>query len=84
MKIEAIHIERQSNGCQCGTLVYHQGGESGHVLWMLIWRRGQQVMADFVPGEGASQATIRAHHAQLVDTLVQAVFERVNRKALFS
>ena len=84
MKIDSIHIERQTNGCQCGTLAYHLGDEVGHVLWVLVWRRGQQVVADFVPGEGATPAAIRAHHAELVDALVGTVFEQVNRKALFS
>ena len=84
MKIESIQIERQSNGCQCGTLIVRDGASSAHLLWMLVWRRGQQVVAEFVPGEGADQALVRAHHAELVDTVVKAVFDRVSRKALFS
>ncbi|MNT76520.1 hypothetical protein D3C72_2155380 [compost metagenome] len=55
-----------------------------HVLWVLIWRRGQQVVAEFVPGEGATQDLIRVHHARLVDTVVKSVFDRISRKALFS
>jgi hypothetical protein len=84
MKIESIQIERQTNGVQCGTLVLREEDTTSHVLWMLIWRRGQQVVAEFVPGEGATQAQIRAHHATLVDTVVKNVFDRVSRKALFS
>ena len=82
--IDSIHIERQTNGCQCGTLIVRSGETIAHVLWVLIWRRGQQVVAEFVPGEGATQDLIRAHHAQLVDTVVKSIFDRVSRKALFS
>lgn len=82
--IESILIERQTNGCQCGTLIVRTGDERAHVLWVLIWRRGQQVVAEFVPGEGATQTLIRECHAQLVDSVVKSVFERVSRKALFS
>jgi hypothetical protein len=82
--IESIHIERQTNGCQCGTLILRNGDEVAHVLWLLIWRRGQQVVAEFVPGEGATQDMIRANHAHLVDTVVKSIFDRVSRKALFS
>ncbi|MNS25710.1 hypothetical protein D3C72_576110 [compost metagenome] len=84
MTIESIIIERQANGCQCGTLVVREGGEPAHVLWMLQWRRGQQVVAEFVPGEGATQDLIRAHHARLVEATTKDVFDRVSRKALFS
>ena len=84
MQIHSIQIERQTNGCQCGTLVIRQEDADAHVLWVLIWRRGQQPVAEFVPGEGASQLMIRAHHAELVDTVVKNVFDRVSRKALFS
>jgi hypothetical protein len=84
MKIDSILIERQSNGCQCGTLIVREGDTTAHLLWMLVWRRGQQVVAEFVPAEGATQALVRTHHAELVDTVVKAVFERVSRKALFS
>ena len=82
--IDSIHIERQTNGCQCGTLILRDGDAIAHVLWQLIWRRGQQVVAEFVPGEGATQDLIRRHHAHLVDTLVQSIFDRISRKALFS
>jgi hypothetical protein len=84
MKITSIHIERQANGCQCGTLIVQGGEQPAHLLWMLQWRRGQQVVAEFVPGEGATQDMIRANHAQLVDAVVKDVFDRVSRKALFS
>lgn len=84
MQIASIHIERQTPGCQCGTLAFRSGARSGMLLWVTEWRRGQKVTVEFVPGEGATQADIRAHHDRLVDELVKAMVERVSRKLLFS
>lgn len=84
MHIDAIQIERQTPGCQCGTLAFRHEGRRGALLWIVQWRRAQKVAVEFVPGEGATQADIRAHHDRLVDALVQAMVERVSRKLLFS
>ena len=84
MTILTIDIERQSNGCQCGTLTFETGGREGRLLWMTQWRRAQKVTVEFIPAEGATQHDVRTHHNTLVDTLVQAVVERVSRKLLFS
>lgn len=84
MTILTIDIERQSNGCQCGTLTFSAGDREGKLLWMTQWRRAQKVTVEFIPAEGATQQDVRDHYNHLVDSLVQTVFERVSRKALFS
>lgn len=84
MTILTIDIERQTNGCQCGTLTFRTNEGEGKLLWMTQWRRAQKVTVELIPAEGATQADIRAHYNHLVDSLVQAVVERVSRKLLFS
>lgn len=83
MTITQIAIERRQNGSQCGTLRLRLSDREAHLLWIALWRRGQRVVVEFVPGEGAGAADVRAHHAALVDAVVRTVFEHVSRKALF-
>ncbi|HEY9722776.1 MAG TPA: hypothetical protein V6D47_12250 [Oscillatoriaceae cyanobacterium] len=84
MIIDDIAIERRQNGTQCGTLRLRLGDREAALLWIALWRRGQRVVVEFVPGEGATCGDVRQHHAALVDAVVRTVFERVSRKALFS
>lgn len=81
MQIRVIEIERQAADAQCGTLHFELSARSGILLWVAQWHGGERVTVEFVPGEGATRQDIHDHHAPLVDTLIQTLFERITPPA---